>query len=307
MEPPPQRTKRARRKSSGGAAGDSGRAQQYTGEGYSSRLAKLIIFYLCQMHHNRNITHLAFMLLGAVALLFIFAPLAGMFLSVKAPGLFETIRDPEVSRSIVLTLGVSAAATFISSVFAIPLAYILARKKFPLKGVVEAIIDLPIVIPHSAAGIALLGVISRDTMLGSAADSIGLNLVGSPIAIGMAMAFVSLPFLINSARDGFSAVPERLEQAAETLGASKFTTFYKISMPLAGRSVISGLMLMFARGMSEFGAIVIVAYHPMTTPVLIFDRFNSFGINYARPVAVIFVTVTLILFTLLRIYQKRRW
>src|SRR5574344_1450469 len=124
MEPPPQRTKRARRKSSGGAAGDSGRAQQYTGEGCSSRLAKLIIFYLCQMHHNRNITHFAFMLLGAVALLFIFAPLAGMFLSVKAPGLFETIRDPEVSRSIVLTLGVSAAATFISSVFAIPLAYI---------------------------------------------------------------------------------------------------------------------------------------------------------------------------------------
>jgi molybdate/tungstate transport system permease protein len=259
------------------------------------------------MANRTNITHLVFTLLGAMALVFILAPLAGMFLSIKAPALFETIRDPEVGRSIVLTLGISAAATFIASIFAIPLAYILARKKFPLKGLIEGIIDLPIVIPHSAAGIALLGVISRDSTLGSLAGSMGINLVGSPIAIGMAMAFVSLPFLINSARDGFAAVPVRLEQAAETLGASKFTTFYKISLPLAGRSVISGLMLMFARGMSEFGAIVIVAYHPMTTPVLIFDRFNSFGISYARPVAVIFVTVTLILFTLLRLYQKRRW
>ncbi|HNW48623.1 MAG TPA: ABC transporter permease, partial [Bacteroidales bacterium] len=161
-------------------------------------------------------------------------------------------------------------------------------------------------IPHSAAGIALLGFISRDSALGSLASSFGLNLVGSNVAIAMAMAFVSLPFLINSAKDGFAAVPVRLEQAAETLGASKFRVFTQISLPLAKRSVVSGLLLMFARGMSEFGAVVIVAYHPMTTPVLIFDRFNSFGLSYARPVAVIFVAVTLILFILLRIYQKRK-
>ncbi len=252
-----------------------------------------------------NNTRILFLFLSGVVLLFLIAPVTGMFLSLKAPSLFETIADKEVSSSIARTLFISAAATLICSFFALPLAYILARKRFFLKGVVEAIIDIPVVIPHSAAGIAVLGVISRDSLAGSFASSFGLNLIGSPVAIGIAMAFVSIPFLINSARDGFAAVPERLEKAAETLGASPFRVFRHISLPLAKRSVISGLVLMFARGMSEFGAVVIVAYHPMTTPVLIFDRFNSFGLDYARPVAAIFVAITVIIFLVLRIYQKR--
>lgn len=253
-----------------------------------------------------NYTYSLFVFLGGVILLFLFAPLAGMFLSVTAPELFATLEDREVGESIFRTLAISALATAAASIFALPLSYILARKKFPLKGLLEAIIDLPVMIPHSAAGIALLGFISRDSALGSLASSFGLNLVGSNVAIAMAMAFVSLPFLINSAKDGFAAVPVRLEQAAETLGASKLVVFTQISLPLAKRSILSGLLLMFARGMSEFGAVVIVAYHPMTTPVLIFDRFNSFGLSYAKPVAVVFVAITLVLFILLRIYQKRK-
>lgn len=258
-----------------------------------------------RFNNSFNLTYIIFALLGSVILIFLIAPLLGLFFSLKAPGFFASINDSEVSNSIYRTLLISALVTLISSLFALPLAYILARKTFPLKGLIEAIIDLHIVIPHSAAGIALLGFISRDSLLGSLASSVGLNLVGSSAAIGMAMAFVSVPFLINSARDGFTAVPVRLEQAAETLGASRYQVFTKISLPLAKRSVISGLVMMFARGMSEFGAVVIVAYHPMTTPVLIFDRFNSFGLDYARPVAAIFIAVTLIIFIFLRIYQKR--
>lgn len=252
-----------------------------------------------------NKTRIIFIFLGGVLLLFLIAPLVGMFLSVKAPLLFETIKDQQVTSSITRTLLISFIATLFCSLFALPLAYILARKKFPLKGVVEAIIDIPIVIPHSAAGIAVLGFISRDSVLGSVASSLGFNLVGSTAAIGIAMAFVSIPFLITSARDGFAAVPQRLERAAETLGSSPFKVFTKISLPLAKRSVVSGMVLMFARGMSEFGAVVIVAYHPMTTPVLIFDRFNSFGLDYARPVAAIFIVVTVIIFLIMRVYQKR--
>jgi molybdate/tungstate transport system permease protein len=252
-----------------------------------------------------NKTRIIFIFLGGVLLLFLIAPLVGMFLSVKAPLLFEAIKDQQVTSSITRTLLISFIATMFCSLFALPLAYILARKKFPLKGVVEAIIDIPIVIPHSAAGIAVLGFISRDSVVGSVASSLGFNLVGSTAAIGIAMAFVSIPFLITSARDGFAAVPQRLERAAETLGASPFKVFTKISLPLAKRSVVSGMVLMFARGMSEFGAVVIVAYHPMTTPVLIFDRFNSFGLDYARPIAAIFIVVTVVIFLIMRIYQKR--
>jgi molybdate/tungstate transport system permease protein len=176
----------------------------------------------------------------------------------------------------------------------------MARNTFPGKRILQGLIDLPIVLPHSAAGIALLGFISRDGLLGKAASAIGLNLVGNPIGISLAMAFVSLSFLINSSRDGFAAVPEKLEKAALNLGASPIKVFLTVSLPLSWRSIASGFVMMFARGMSEFGAIVIIAYHPMTAPVLIYERFNQFGLNYARPASLVFILVALIVFILLR-------
>jgi molybdate/tungstate transport system permease protein len=182
----------------------------------------------------------------------------------------------------------------------------MARKRFPLKNVVQGIIDLPIVLPHTAAGIAILGFISRDGFLGKAANSVGLTLINNPAGIALAMAFVSIPFLINSARDGFAAVPERLEKAALTLGASRSRVFFTISLPLAWRSIITGFVMMFARGMSEFGAVVIVAYHPMIAPVLIYERFSSFGLKYARPASVVFIIVALIVFILLRLVSLRK-
>ena len=119
------------------------------------------------------------------------------------------------------------------------------------------------------------------------------------------MAFVSIPFLINAARDGFEVVPEKLEKTALNLGASPARVFFTISLPLAWRSVLSGLIMMWARGMSEFGAVVIVAYHPMIAPVLIYERFGSFGLSYARPVAVVFICVCLLFFVMLRMLSSK--
>ena len=240
------------------------------------------------------------LVLSSLVLMFILAPLAGMFLHSGGSELLETVRDKEVQQSIWLTIWISFAVTFLFAVSAIPLAWLLARKKFPLKNVVQGIIDLPVVLPHTAAGIAILGFISRDGFLGKIADSLGLTLINNPAGIGLAMAFVSIPYLINSARDGFSAVPERLEKAALTLGAGLPRVFFTISLPLAWRSIVTGFVMMFARGMSEFGAVVIVAYHPMIAPVLIYERFSSFGLKYARPASVIFIIVALIVFILLR-------
>lgn len=238
--------------------------------------------------------------LGGIVLLFIVAPLIGMLFSTTLPQLIETANDKEVTYSIWLTISISISATVVFALFAIPLAYFLARKNFPFKRIVLGIIDLPIVIPHSAAGIAILGFISRDSVIGKTADLFGLNFVGHPVGIAFAMAFVSIPFLINAARNGFESVPERLEKAALNLGASQIRVFFTISIPLAWRSIISGAIMMFARGMSEFGAVVIIAYHPMVTSVLIYERFNSYGLKYAHPVALIFIAVCLIFFILMR-------
>lgn len=251
-----------------------------------------------------SIFRLALILLGGLVLLFIIAPLLGMFFKTSPSDLFQTSRDPEVIRSVWLTLWTSMAATLFFAIGAIPLAYLLARKKFRLKQLVLGIINLPIVIPHSAAGIAILGFVSRNTPIGKAASLAGFDFVSTPAGIALAMAFVSLPFLINAAMDGFAAVPVRLENAGLNLGASPSRVFFSISLPLAGRSILTGLVLMFARGMSEFGAVVIVAYHPMITPVLIFERFGAFGLSYARPVAVLFILVSLAVFILLRLLTK---
>jgi molybdate/tungstate transport system permease protein len=258
---------------------------------------------ISKMLQNRRLS-LVFMFLGGLVLLFIIAPLAGMFLKTSLPQYIETAADPVVMRSIRLTLLSSLAGTLIFGLAAIPLAYVLARKEFFLKGLVNGIVDLPVVIPHSAAGIAILGIVSRGTWLGKAGEAAGISFVGGVAGIVLAMAFVSIPFLINAARDGFAAVPEKLEKAALNLGASPWRVFFTISLPLAKRSILSGLVMMWARGLSEFGAVIIIAYHPMITPVLIWERFTSFGLAYARPVAAIFVLVCLAVFVLMRLLSK---
>ena len=161
-----------------------------------------------------------------------------------------------------------------------------------MRGLVTALIDIPIVIPHSAAGIAVLGLL-------------GTDFIGTKLGIMAAMAFVSVPYLISAAREGFAAIPERLERAAYTLGASSARVFFTISLPLAWRAIVSGLILMWGRGMSEFGAVLIIAYKPTVTPILIWERFGEFGLSYARPLALLFIGVCLILFVAVRLITWR--
>lgn len=255
---------------------------------------------------NKSTVNIVFMLLGGLLLLFIIAPLVSMFLHTSSVQFSETIHDEQVQKSIFLTLGTAFGATLFFALLAIPLGYFLSRNQFKGKELIRGIVNLPVVIPHSAAGIAILGFISRDTLIGNMAGSVGLNLVGHPIGISLAMAFVSVPFLLNAVVDGFDNVPERLEKAALNLGASPIRVFFTISLPLAWRNVVSGFVMMFARGMSEFGAVVIVAYHPMIVPVMIYERFSSFGLKYARPVSVVFICVSLIFFIALRLVSIRK-
>lgn len=249
---------------------------------------------------------LAFAALGGALLLFILAPLLGLFLRCSPGGLASVAGEGEVLESIWLTLWVSMTGTLLFAIAAIPFAWVLARKEFPLKGLVNALVDLPIVIPHSAAGIALVGVLSRKTWAGKTADLFGIELIDGHVGIMLAMAFVSLPFLVNAARDGFLAVPERLEKAAMTLGTGPLRVFFTVSLPLAGRAILSGLVMMWARGMSEFGAVLVVAYHPKIAPVLLYDRFMQFGLDHARPVVVLFLFVCFLFFVALRLLAGRK-
>ncbi len=238
--------------------------------------------------------------LATILILTIVTPLCRMICAADLAALETTISDAEVIQSIMLTLRCALWATIASALFGIPLAYALARWHFPGKSLVQGIVDLPVMIPHTAAGIALLMIYGRRFFVGKAFSSIGISFVGTETGISLAMAFVSIPFLVNAARNGFLSVNPRIEQIARTLGASPWQTFFRVTLPLAWRPILSGGIMMWARGISEFGAVIVLAYHPMTAPVLIWERFESYGLKYARPVAVILILLCLIIFAVLR-------
>jgi molybdate/tungstate transport system permease protein len=244
---------------------------------------------------------LLFAILGALLVFFIAWPLLRTVTGSSPAIVWETLMEAEVRQAILLTFYSSALATVIAFFGGVPLAYLLARVDFPGKRLVEGIVDVPIVVPHSAAGIALLMVFGRRSLLGRAFGLVGLKFVSAAPGIVIAMLFVSLSFLVDSAREGFEAVDPRLERVARTLGASPWQAFWRVSFPLAWRSILSGMILMWARGLSEFGAVVILAYHPMIAPVLLYERFESFGLKYARPVATLIILICLLVFVALRL------
>jgi molybdate/tungstate transport system permease protein len=213
----------------------------------------------------------------------------------------DTFQDKDVVRSIWLSLYTAGLAALISFVLGTPLAYLLARSKFRGKRLVEGIIDLPIAIPHPVVGIAILSVAGRNHWFGQMLGELGIRVMGSVTGIVAVLTFVGIPFYLNATKTGFEGISPRLEKVSRSLGASMFSTFIRITFPLAWRSMLIGIIMCCARAISEFGAVVIVAYHPMIAPVLIYERFEAYGLKYSQPVAVWLVSISLILFLLLRI------
>jgi molybdate/tungstate transport system permease protein len=246
----------------------------------------------------------ALFILSFAILFFLIAPTIKILSSLSLTVLNSAIINQDIRESIFLTIKMSMYATIIVFVTGIPLAYLLARKQFCCKALLEGVIDIPIMIPHVAAGIALLMVFGSNGSLGKSFAKIGIEFLDTQFGILIAMMFVSAPFLINAAKEGFKKVDVRLENVSLTLGANSFWTFLKITLPNARKDIINGALMMWGRGIGEFGAVVIIAYHPMTAPVMIYDRFNSFGLDYALPVTVIMILVSVAIFALIRVINN---
>ncbi len=244
---------------------------------------------------RRDYTIYLFAALGTFLIVYIILPIATMYARQLSDWgmLIETIHDPVVRAAIKRSLVTATATAIIALFFGVPLGYVLARKEFPGKSLVQALIDVPIVIPHSVVGIMLLVTFSS-------------YILDSYRGIIAAMLFVSMSFTINSARDGFLAVDESLEHVARTLGASRLRAFFGVALPMAMPSIASGAVMTWARAMSEVGSILIVAYYPMTAQVLILEYFNNYGLRASRPIAVIMVSLSLVIFMFLR-WVIGRW
>jgi molybdate/tungstate transport system permease protein len=239
-------------------------------------------------------------LVASLFLLFLVAPLVGLVGSGGASGLRQLSTDAELRSSLLLTMGTATLASLLGIIGATPVAYALARGRFRGRAIVAAMIDLPLLIPHPVAGIALLLVLGRQTALGSALWALGLQITGSVTGIVCAMLFVSAPLYVSAAREAFDRVDPRFEGVARTLGDSRWRAMRRVTLPLAWRGLVAAAIVMWARAVSEFGAIVILVYHPRVASVLSYERFTAFGLKEALPVAAVLVLLALIPLAALR-------
>lgn len=243
---------------------------------------------------------------GSVLLAFLVIPLVALATHESGHDLAAAAGMADVRSAIALSLEGAFLAAGLAVLVGVPLAYVLARTTFPGKGLIAALIDLPLAVPHTVAGIALFLVFGRQGVLGEPLQAlVGLKFWGTVAGIVAAMLFVSAPYTVNAARIGFEAVDPRLEKIARTLGLGPWRTFLRITLPLARHSIMTGVTLTFARSISEFGAVVILVYYPMTAPVMIYELFLRFGLEQAAAAAVLLLIISLALFLLLRTLAQR--
>ena len=239
--------------------------------------------------------------IAGVALVALVAlPVLAIVLGTSPGSVGATLGEHDVRWSLWVTVISALMATGVGLLLGVPLAYVLARRRFPGKRLVEGLIDLPVVLPHTAAGVALLVVYGHDGILGRLLAPLGITFTDAMPGIVVAMMFVSVPFLVDMAKEAFAAVDERYELVARTLGVSQAMAFWRVALPLAWRGVLAGAVMMWARGISEFGAVVILAYNPKIIPTLVYERYEGYGLKAAEPVALIIIIVALVVFVALR-------
>ncbi len=256
---------------------------------------------------RRESIFIASFLVGIFLVAFVIITLGDMFYAQMEdlPTLIEVAKDPSVLESIGISISAAICSTLIAFLLGTPLAYLLARKDFVGKSVIEGIVDIPLIIPHIVAGIALYGVFMRSGLIGAPFARLGIVFTDAYPGIVIAMLFMSFPYFVDTAKEGFESVDPRLENVARSLGASQWRTFRKVSFPLASSSLLSGAILSWGRAISEFSAVLILAYFPRSAPIMIYEEFTSYGLSRSRPISILLISICLVLFILLRAIENR--
>lgn len=227
--------------------------------------------------HGRPATLL--MLLAGLMVLMLAIPVVMLLWRGLTSDFVSYLGSPGVQSAMRLSLSTSLLATGLALILGTPLAYILARWRFRGRTLVEVLVDLPIVLPPSVAGIALLAAFGRRSVLGGALTSFGISLPFTTAAVVLAQAFVAAPLFIRAARIGFNSVDAQMEEAAHTEGASQWQMLRHVLLPLTGRAVFGGLVLCWARALGEFGATILFAGNlpgvTQTMPLAIFIGFQQ--------------------------------
>ncbi|HEY7452613.1 MAG TPA: ABC transporter permease [Candidatus Limnocylindria bacterium] len=229
---------------------------------------------------RRNPAGLGLTGLATLAVLFLAIPVIGLVVRAVVGGaLIEAFTTPAVREALVLSLVTTTISLGIVIVFGTPLALVLARRRFRGSTLLETVVDLPIVLPPSVAGLALLLVFGRSGILGNALEVAGIQIPFTTIAVVLAQVFVAAPFFVRAARAGIGGVDADLEDAARDLGAEEASVIRRVTLPLAAPALAAGLVMCWSRALGEFGATIMFAGNlpgvTRTLPLVVYSEFQG--------------------------------
>lgn len=219
-----------------------------------------------------------------------------------------TLANPRVLASFRLTFGASLVAAIVNLIFGAIAAWSLTRYEFPGKGLLNALVDLPFAMPTAVSGIALMTIFSPTGLLGSWLFPLGIKTSISPLGVVIALVFIGFPFVVRTLQPAIEDLDREAEMAAASLGASRWQTFYRVTVPSLLPAAVTGFTLAFARALGEYGSVVFIAGNlPMKTEIaslLIISRIDENDIAGASAVAMVLLVLTL---AILMLIQGVQW
>lgn len=256
------------------------------------------------LFHERlaPLTEWLFVLPSLLLLALLALPLLALLWRAGSEGMLALIAQPSAVSALKLSLWTSTLSVVVSIVTGTPLAFVLARRKFAGKAFLELLIDLPVVLPPSVAGIALLIAFGRQGVFGGWLNSVGVTIPFTTTAVVLAQTFVSAPLFVRAARIGFAQIERQIVEAAYVEGSNEWQLFRHLMFPLAGRAVLSGAILAWTRAIGEFGATILFAGNlegvTQTMPLAIYLGLErSLGVALALSTVLVFVSFVLLLVT----------
>ena len=240
----------------------------------------------------------------------LFIPIMAMFLKAGtvAPAKFWEIATSELALATYnVTFVTSLFAALLNGVFGTLIAWVLVRYDFPLKRIIDATVDLPFALPTSVAGLTLATVYSENGWLGSLLAPMGIKVSFTRLGVGVAMIFISLPFIVRTVQPVLQEMESEIEEAAWSLGASEWQTFWKVILPPLFPTILTGVALGFSRAVGEYGSTVIISsntpYKDLIAPVLIFQRLEQYDYAGATVVGVVLLGISLVMLLAINFLQ----
>jgi sulfate/thiosulfate transport system permease protein len=249
--------------------------------------------------------------------LIVLIPLSAAFLrtaQMSWPDFWEAVASPRVVASYKLSFGASFLAAIVNLVFGLITAWVLVRYQFWGKRIIDAMVDLPFALPTAVAGIALTAVYSANGWIGRHLEPLGIKVAFTPVGVWVALTFIGLPFVVRTVQPVLEDMERDVEEAAGSLGANRWQTFWRVLLPPLWPALLTGFALAFARAVGEYGSVVFISGNmPMRTeitPLLIVTKLEQYDYAGATAIAVVMLVVSflsLLVINLIQWWSRRRY